>query len=144
MNTEQKLFDALDRIANGESRCTNGKLSQENVAKEADVSRATFNRYQNVVDEFNRLKRTGKSGAMVDDPFTIQDKNKELQSANVELRQSISRIKKEKDKQITVARQEIYILNRTLEQKEEKIASLRRELATCKSKEINKGFEVVK
>ena len=134
MKTENKLFDALDRIASGNSKFTNGKLSQENVAKEAGVSRATFNRYQGVVDEFNRLKDSGRSGENLDSPLTIQDKNKELQQVNIELRRVIASDKKEHKELVDKARQEIYLLNRSIENKDEDIASLKRKLAISESK----------
>lgn len=42
--TGQRLRAALDRLVTGQSRCTDGRLTVVNLAREAGVSRATANR----------------------------------------------------------------------------------------------------
>lgn len=53
LSTERKLRDAMDRLCNGTSQCTNGQLTVSNLAKEAGVSRATANRAEAVLAEFH-------------------------------------------------------------------------------------------
>lgn len=53
LTTEHKLRAAMDRLYEGTSVCTDGRLSVSNLAKEAGVSRATANRAEAVLAEFH-------------------------------------------------------------------------------------------
>jgi hypothetical protein len=62
-STEQRLHDAMDRLLEGQSLHTDGRLTVTNLALEARVSRATANRYPAVLDQFRR---------------TVQDRKQEM------------------------------------------------------------------
>lgn len=130
-NTERLLFDALDRLVAGNPQKTDGKVTQENIAKEAGVSRATFNRYAKVVQEYQRVKARG---AQQEDfrPFTIEDKNRELQEANTQLRRQSTDDRKAYTTHLESARQEIMVLNLALKARDETIAAKDREIAHLK------------
>ena len=62
-NTEQRLHDAMERLLEGQSLHTDGRLTVTNLALETKVSRATANRYPAVLDQFRR---------------TVQDRKEEM------------------------------------------------------------------
>lgn len=129
--TEQKLFDALDILLSGKPVVSDGRVTQENIAMEAGVSRATFNRYSKVVDEY-RLARSQKDSDGRAAPFTIEDKNRELQESNIELRQKLSLKKTESEIQVAGARQEIFVLTMALKARDNTIGEKDREIAWLK------------
>ena len=53
LTTEHKLRATMDRLCDGTSQRTNGRLTVSNLAKEAGVSRATANRAEAVLAEFH-------------------------------------------------------------------------------------------
>lgn len=59
-STEQRLYDAMERLLEGQSHHTDGRLTVSNLALEAKVSRATANRYPAVLDRFRRTVRDRK------------------------------------------------------------------------------------
>ncbi|MES2042167.1 MAG: hypothetical protein V4495_30510 [Pseudomonadota bacterium] len=135
--TEQNLIDALDRLLAGQSRVTDGRLIQRNIALEAGVSRATFNRYAKVVDEY-RLSKTQKNKDGPPLRFTIEDKNLELQESNISLRKKLTSERVESKKRDAGARQEILVLSlalkardKTIDAKEREIAQLKRQLISA-------------
>lgn len=129
--TERLLFDALDRLVAGDPRKTDGKVTQENIAKEAGVSRATFNRYDKVVQEYQRVKSRGAQQEEVR-PFTLEDKNRELQDANTQLRRQATQDREAYKTHLESARQEIMVLNLALKARDETIAAKDREIAQLK------------
>jgi len=131
VNTEKKLIDALDRLLAGESRLTDGRVTQGNIALEAGVSRATFNRYAKVVDEY-RLAKTRKNTDALPVPFTIEEKNRELQESNIALRKKLTLEKVESNVQEARARQEIFVLTMALKAKDLNLAAKDREIAHLK------------
>lgn len=126
--TERTLFDALDRLVSGEPLKSDGRITQENIALEAGVSRATFNRYPKVVAEYQRVKARGAKDDEVR-PFTIEDKNRELQESNTELRRNMTQAKKNYEEHLEAARQEIMILNAALRKREDTIVAKDRAIA---------------
>lgn len=129
--TERSLFDALDRLVAGTSQRTDGRVTQENIAKEAGVSRATFNRYAKVVKEYQQFK--ARRGQQEDiKPFTIEDKNRELQESNTQLRRQATQDQKAYKAHLESARQEIMVLNLALKARDETIAAKDREIAQLK------------
>ena len=120
-NTENKLFDALDRIVSGKAKYTSGALTQNNLCTEAGVSRTTLNRYKNVLEEFNRAKCSNTEVEAIEHPVTIQDKNKELMDANSLLRKKNQTIKEHYERELSKSRQQIFILTRKLEALEKRI-----------------------
>ncbi|MEV4780478.1 hypothetical protein [Burkholderia sp. LMU1-1-1.1] len=135
--TEQNLIDALDRLLIGESRLTDGRVTQKNIALEAGVSRATFNRYAKVVDEY-RLARTRSNTDVPLLPFTIEDKNRELQEANIAMRKKLIAERVESQRNAAGARQEVLVLSlalkardKTIDAKDREIAQLKRQLISA-------------
>lgn len=51
--TEKKLRDAMQRLLAGQSKRTDGRLTKANLHAEAGVSRATMNRAEAVIAEWN-------------------------------------------------------------------------------------------
>jgi len=51
--TEKALREAMARLIEGRPRVTDGKMTKENLYREAGVSRATMNRATAVMDEWN-------------------------------------------------------------------------------------------
>ncbi|WP_194711277.1 hypothetical protein [Noviherbaspirillum soli] len=119
--TERELLDALDRLVSGSPTCTDGALTQENLAKEAGVSRATLNRYPDVVEEFRRSKHgvPGDDAAAI--PVTLQDKNRTLHEEVSLLKRQAALDKKEFDRILGAARDEIYVLSEALKERDKTI-----------------------
>jgi hypothetical protein len=141
--TEQNLIDALDRLLAGQSRVTDGRLIQRNIALEAGVSRATFNRYAKVVEEY-RLSKTQKNKGDPPLRFTIEDKNLELQESNISLRKKLTSERDESKKRDAGARQEILILSlalkardKTIDVKDREIAQLKRQLISAQQEKVS-------
>ncbi|MFB8021994.1 hypothetical protein ACFC36_25865 [Streptomyces rubiginosohelvolus] len=59
--TEQALREAMERLFSGRPTCTDGKLTKNNLWREAGVSRATMNRAAAVLVEWD--SRVGQSPA---------------------------------------------------------------------------------
>ncbi len=76
--TEKKLRDAMQRLLAGQSKRTDGRLTKANLHVEAGVSRATMNRADAVIAEWNIA--VGTQAAPRD-------------SQIVELREAISKLK---------------------------------------------------
>lgn len=141
--TEQNLIDSLDRLLAGESRVTDGRVTQKNIALEAGVSRATFNRYAKVVDEY-RLAKTQRNTDAPALPFTIENKNRELQEANIAMRRKLTSERAESEKRIAGARQELLILSlalkardKTIDAKDREIAQLKRQLLSAQQEKAS-------
>ncbi|MEV8204232.1 hypothetical protein AB0P40_02120 [Streptomyces sp. NPDC079189] len=49
--TEQALRDAMERLLSGRPEHTDGKLTKNNLCREARVSRATLNRATDILTE---------------------------------------------------------------------------------------------
>lgn len=92
----QAIIDALDLLANGSPKKSNGKITGVNVAAEAGVSKATLYRY---FDDHEELKASytalRKNGIrMTDDaPETIQQAYKLLQDEVKHLRTELAELK---------------------------------------------------
>lgn len=139
--TEQQLIDALDRLVAGKPEKSDGRITQSNIALEAGVSRATFNRYQTVVDEYRKVKHRSEFGEL-SRPFTLEEKNLELQESNTGLRRKLSREKSEYEQQLARARQEIYVLNMALQARDKTIAEKDRAVAELKRKLADQGRSI--
>lgn len=135
-STEKQLFAALNRIALGISEKTDGRMTQENIALEAGLSRATFNRYPDVVLEYKRQKKKENFVADIEKPQTVEDKHRDVVADNVRLKNAAFENKEEYEKNIRAARQEIFILNQALEMREKKLAEKDREIAELKRKTV--------
>ena len=75
--SEHKLRAAMDRLCDGTSARTDGRLTVSNLAKEAGVSRATVNRAQAVLTEFHN-----RTIALQETPEKLpglRDQNRELE-----------------------------------------------------------------
>lgn len=120
INTEKKLVDALDRLVTGKPKHTDGGLTQKNLCTEAGVSRTTLNRYKDILEEFNRAKKTGVTEESKEHPVSIQEKNKDLIEENSRLRKKNKKLKEYYEEELAKARQKIYIQSRKLEAYEAK------------------------
>jgi len=131
--TERALFDALDLLVSGNPARTDGAFTQENIAKEAGVTRATFNRYDKVVEEYQRIKRrhAGTEDAV---PLTIQDQNRALQETHIQLQRTAADNKAEYTKHLVAARDEIMVLTLALRKRDETIAAKERIIAELNKK----------
>lgn len=147
--TERELLDALDRLVTGRPKKTDGRITQENIALEAGVTRATFNRYTRVVVEYRRVKASAESG---DEPLpiTIESKNRDLKDTNSKLQRALSEQRASHAREMYAARDEIMVLNVVLEErnkaiaaKDRQIAHLRRQLAEA-DKASKSTLKVVK
>lgn len=139
--TEKQLFAALNRIALGISEKTDGRMTQENIALEAGLSRATFNRYPNVVLEYKRQKKKENFVADIEKPQAVGDKHRDVVADNIRLKNAAIENKEEFDKNIRAARQEIFILNQALEMRDKTLAEKDREIAELKKKTV--GLKLV-
>ena len=140
---KKSLFDAIDRIVSGNAKFTNGKLTQENIAEEAGLSRATLIRCDEAMAELRKVKNAGSKRDQKDSPITIQEKNKELQETNTELRRKLTQKEKKSKNEIDKARQEIYVLQRMLAKQDEKIQALQSKVTKI-SKTGSGNLKVVK
>lgn len=134
--TETQLFAALNRITLGISEKTDGRMTQENIALEAGLSRATFNRYPNVVQEYKKHKRKENYEEDINKPQTVEDKYQDIVTDNIKLKNAAIRNRVEFDECIRAARQEIFILNQALEMRDGTLAEKDREIAELKNKYV--------
>ncbi|RBA23656.1 hypothetical protein [Herminiimonas fonticola] len=139
--TETQLFAALNRIALGISEKTNGRMTQENIALEAGLSRATFNRYPNVILEYKKKKKKENFVADIEKSQTVEDKHRDVVADNIRLKNAAIENKEEYDKNIRAARQEIFILNQALEMRDKTLAEKDREIAELNKKTV--GLKLV-
>jgi hypothetical protein len=77
LTTEHKLRAAMDRLCDGTSARTDGRLTVSNLAKEAGVSRATANRAEAVLAEFHN--RTIAFQETPERLTGLRDQNRELE-----------------------------------------------------------------
>jgi hypothetical protein len=61
--TRQRLREAMERLFNGEPQHTDGKLTKNNLWREAQVSRATMNRAVDVLAEWDARASDSPAGA---------------------------------------------------------------------------------
>jgi ABC-type phosphate transport system auxiliary subunit len=77
LTTERKLREAMDRLCDGTSQHTDGRLTVSNLAKEAGVSRAAANRAEAVLTEFhNRMIALQETPEKLPG---LRDQNRELE-----------------------------------------------------------------
>ncbi|WP_328619073.1 MULTISPECIES: hypothetical protein [unclassified Streptomyces] len=62
--TEQALRDAMERLLSGQSQHTDGKLTKNNLCREAEVSRATMNRATEILTEWDARTATSPAGIL--------------------------------------------------------------------------------
>lgn len=83
--TEKKLRDAMQRLLTGQSRRTDGRLTKANLHVEAGVSRATMNRADTIIAEWNTT--VGPQSAPRDSQIV------ELKETVSELKQTIAKLR---------------------------------------------------
>lgn len=149
--TEKQLLDAIDLLVSGTPKNSDGRFTQKNIALEAGTSRATLNRYPNVIKEYQRVKAAGAARADEIKPFSIEDKNRELQDANTQLKRQFAEVRKSLERQILAARQEIRILvgalqlrDDTISAKDRQLAELNRKLAEVSNGATNSRLNAIK
>lgn len=149
--TEKQLLNAIDLLVSGTPKNSDGRFTQKNIALEAGTSRATLNRYPNVIREYQRVKAAGAAHAHEIKPFSIEDKNRELQDANTQLKRQLAEVRKSLERQILAARQEIRILvgalqlrDDTIAAKDRQLAELNRKLAEVSNVGTNARFNAIK
>jgi DNA-binding GntR family transcriptional regulator len=79
--TEDALRGAMKRLLEGTSEHTDGRLTVANLAREADVSRATANRATAVLAEFRAAEARFRSGSVVGLKARIRELETELRAA---------------------------------------------------------------
>ncbi len=88
----QQIIDAMDLLATGCSKKTNGKISAVNLAKEASISKATLYRYfeshEDLEKAFQLLRRNGVR--LVEAPETVEQENANLKAETKALRSKIA------------------------------------------------------
>lgn len=92
----QAIVDALDVLARGASKKTNGKITAVNVAKEASVGKATLYRYfKKFPDLKNACEALRKNGIHLDEdaPETLQDACRLLEQEVKSLRSELAQTK---------------------------------------------------
>ncbi|WP_331731596.1 hypothetical protein [Streptomyces sp. NBC_00073] len=62
--TEQALRDAMERLLSGRPQHTDGKLTKNNLCREAGVSRATMNRATEILTEWDARTTTSPAGIL--------------------------------------------------------------------------------
>ena len=62
--TEQTIHEAMSRLLEGKYLFTDGRLTISNLAREANVSRATVNRYTKLVGDFRYAVSIRKTEAL--------------------------------------------------------------------------------
>lgn len=139
--TETQLFAALNRIVLGISEKTDGRITQENIALESGLSRATFNRYPNVVLEYKKQKKKENFVGDIEKPQAVEDKHRDVVADNIRLKNAAIENKEEYEKNIRAARQEIFILNQALEMRDKTLAEKNREIAELNKKTV--GLKLV-
>lgn len=111
--TCQAIIDALDLLANGTPKKTNGKITGVNVAAEAGVSKATLYRYfddnNDLKDSYNALRKNGIR--ITDDaPETIQQAYKLLKDEVKHLRSELAEAKKKAEQTNKLKSHQIQLL----------------------------------
>lgn len=79
--TEGALRAAMKRLLEGASEHTDGRLTIANLAREADVSRATANRATAVLAEFRAAEARFRSGSVAGLKARIRELEAELRAA---------------------------------------------------------------
>lgn len=123
-DTEMRFQEALERLVAGQSKRTNGKLTQENIADEAGLDRSTLNRYPAVVKSLKEAKRR-----FIKDASTrgaTQNKNPDLGESEAIFENDTADAKRKYCSDAVAAQQKIAILNMLLVQRDETITNLRK------------------
>lgn len=117
--TEKVFRQALHRLTSGEPLYTDGRLTYDNLWKEAQASRSTLNRYP----EFKELLLLAKNNLNKSkrSPDDIYEKNRELNGLIKTLNKDIADLRKNYNRLEKASKQEIMLLNRKIEKLEERI-----------------------
>ncbi|MFF4012753.1 hypothetical protein [Streptomyces sp. NPDC001717] len=97
--TEHALREAMERLLAGTSQHTDGKLTKNNLCREAKVSRATMNRADDILDEWDN--RTGTS------PAGLREQQRDTETSDLrnklrEIRDKCRRLQDDVDAAATV------------------------------------------
>lgn len=124
-DTRDAFVDAMDRLIQGRPLLhTDGKLTEANLYREAQRSRATLNRYPDIKDQFKEAKRHPDKDA----PSNPAEKIQELEETIRELRRGENKTINELKSSRDCSAQEIYILNRIIDKLKEQIEQLKKRL----------------
>ncbi|MCC5582129.1 hypothetical protein IMZ11_41695 [Microtetraspora sp. AC03309] len=101
LETEKKLRDAMQRLLAGRSKRTDGRLTKANLHVEAGVSRATMNRADAVIAEWNTAvgTRTVPRDSQV---VELQEALTKLKRTNAKLRQRNTELERKNQAAVTV------------------------------------------
>jgi hypothetical protein len=138
MKSRDKLIAALDRIRVGKSFKKYKALKLENIYLEAGLSRATLYRNKDVIERFEEIKkeqRDDSQNVVSEELFSSFIPEIDVVKVSLELRRQLKSGKDEHRNNMNVARQEIYILNKIVENRDRLISNLRREISDLKGKE---------
>ena len=123
MDTHQSIIDALDLLATGKPKKTNGKITAVHVAAEADISKATLYRYfksHPKLEEDYKYLRKNDISLSDDAPGTILQAYKLLEEEVKKRRSELSKVKKEAEQINNLKSHQIQVLwmeNERLQQK---------------------------
>ncbi len=111
--TYQAIVDALDQLASGKPARTNGKITGVNLAKEANVSKATLYRYleQNtdLQETYDALRKNGvREDVLV--PETIDQANRLLKSEVKQLRSELAEVRRQAERSNKIKAHQIQLL----------------------------------
>lgn len=91
--THQRLREAMERLFNGQPQHTDGKLTKNNLWREAQLSRATMNRATDILAEWdNRINDSPVGAAARQRDDEIEDLRCSLRTARLESRQLQDRL----------------------------------------------------
>lgn len=119
MKSEDKLRKALDTLFSTGSGIKIEELRISDLWEKAGVSKATLYRYNHIVDEFYKKREDyAQPGAEVK---CQGNANSKIRTTVASLKKELNDLKSDFDKQMSAARQEIYVLNRIIEARDKKI-----------------------
>lgn len=99
--TEKKLRDAMQRLLAGQPKRTDGRLTKANLHVEADVSRATMNRADAVIADWNTA--VGTQAAPRDAEIVeLQETVSKLKQTIATLRQRSTELERKNQAAVTV------------------------------------------
>ena len=119
---------AIDRHANGTVRLSNGKITHVNIAKEAQVGRATlyrsFDEHATLREKFETLKKNG-ANKTIEPPQTLHEAFLDAKEEVKRLRRELDDERRRSDDNRKLCANMIFVLKRRVQVLETENANLR-------------------